>query len=358
LAYQLLFDRDYQRRTALLEEALAMARRIGDPSTIVEVIWKLCQSTFVPWTLEERRALSAEAVSISESIDDPLALWGALLCRVTCAFEEADLDEADDLIEQTAQVALEIGQPYLLMWGGQFRLVQALNKGEFDEAERLTTENYERMASTGELDALTMFGAQLLWVRWHQGRLAEFIDLFTEAVANAPDLPAFKSAIDLALVEAGRGDEVTIDLHDIEEMRYDGAWSAGMTVWADVASDLHDVEAAQAIFDRLAPFSSVVAYNMSMGTGSIAHYLGRLATVLQRFDEADTYFKQGLEVNQRLGDPFYIARTELGWGKMLLERSEPGDAERGSALIERARDRAEQYGCAAVARAATELLGN
>ena len=356
LATSLYFTGDYQRRRRLLDDALAMARRIGDPTTIVDVIWQWNISLTIPETLDERRALTAEAAALSKTLDDPVVMFFSLVGRTGIAFETADLREIDELLAAMDRLASEIGQPNLEFLIGNPRVSVALHRGEFEEAERLAGESYELGIATGQADALTLYGAQLLWIRWHQGRLAELLDFYAEAMQSTPDIPGYKAGIDLALVEAGRAEEVTIDLQTIEQLPYDAAWAAALTSWADVAAEVRDLEAAQAIFDLLAPFPSAVVYAYSFGTGAIAHYLGRLCTVLGRFDEADAYFREALEIHERLGDPFYISRTELGWGRMFIERARQGDAARGRTLIERSRERAERAGCAAVVESATALL--
>lgn len=356
LATQLYFTGDYQRRRRLLDEALAIARRVGDPTTLVDVVWQFNIGLTIPETLEERRSLTAEAVALSETLDDPVIQFFILVARTGIAFETAELEDIDEIVARMEGLSAEIGQPNIEFLIGNPRVSVAVHRGEFEEAERLAVESYTLGVETGQPDALTLYGAQLLWIRWHQGRLAELLELYAEAVQSTPDIPGYKAGIDLALVEAGRADEVAIDVQAIRQLPYDAAWAAALTCWADVAADVGDLEAAQVIFDLLSPFPSVVAYAYALGTGAIAHHLGRLTTVLGRFDEADAFFRQALEIHNRLGDPFHIARTELGWGRMLLERAEQGDADRGRVLVERARDTAERFGCAAVAWTAAALL--
>jgi ATP/maltotriose-dependent transcriptional regulator MalT len=72
----------------------------------------------------------------------------------------------------------------------------------------------------------------------------------------------------------------------------------------------------------------------------VSHYLGGLATVLGRFDEADAYFVRASELNRRMGAKFFAARTELLWARMLVERGAPGDRSRAEALLTSARDAA------------------
>ena len=88
----------------------------------------------------------------------------------------------------------------------------------------------------------------------------------------------------------------------------------------------------------------------------MSHYLGGLAGVLGRYDEADSYFSQSAAMSERLGATFFAARTDLWWGKMLGERDDPGDTERAHELLTKARTLAAANGYADVERRATEAL--
>jgi len=53
---------------------------------------------------------------------------------------------------------------------------------------------------------------------------------------------------------------------------------------------------------------------------------------------------------------FFAARANLSWGKMLLERGAPGDAEKARELLTQTRAVAEAHGYASVERRAAEAL--
>ena len=91
--------------------------------------------------------------------------------------------------------------------------------------------------------------------------------------------------------------------------------------------------------------------------GAVAHYLGHLATVLGRYDTAETHFTQALAMHERLEAPFHIARTHLEWGRMLIARGQPDDERDATEHLHIALDLAQRYGCALVERRAGELLG-
>ena len=79
--------------------------------------------------------------------------------------------------------------------------------------------------------------------------------------------------------------------------------------------------------------------------GVRAHYLGQLATVLGRYDDAHAHFIQALAHNEGLRAPLPIARAHLEWGRMLLTRRRPTDALDACTHLEISRDLADRYQC-------------
>jgi hypothetical protein len=99
-----------------------------------------------------------------------------------------------------------------------------------------------------------------------------------------------------------------------------------------------------------------VPHNALIPHPPVATYLGGLATVADRFEEAETYFIQAADLNARGGMKFAEAYTNVLWGRMLRIRSGPGDAALARERLEEARASAAAHGYAMVERQAdTEL---
>jgi hypothetical protein len=92
--------------------------------------------------------------------------------------------------------------------------------------------------------------------------------------------------------------------------------------------------------------------------GSVAHYLGLLATTLARFDEAEGHFTAASATHAHLGAPPWLARTRLEWARMLVGRGGCGDAERARELLTQALATARELGLAGVERRAVVLLAS
>ena len=136
----------------------------------------------------------------------------------------------------------------------------------------------------------------------------------------------------------------------------DPTWLTTMTIYAEVAVACRDPKCAETLFDRLSPWADQLPNNGIAAASPVSHYLGGLATVLGRYDEAETYFTHAADFSLRANATFYAALTNLSWGRMLAERDAPGDAERARDLLTKAHAAAIAHGYANVERRADEAL--
>ena len=88
----------------------------------------------------------------------------------------------------------------------------------------------------------------------------------------------------------------------------------------------------------------------------MAHFLGRLAHGLDRFDEADQWFGEALARHEGLRAPYFVAFTQTAWAALLSDRNQPGDGQRARTLIDAALPVATERGYGYVERDARELL--
>jgi hypothetical protein len=90
--------------------------------------------------------------------------------------------------------------------------------------------------------------------------------------------------------------------------------------------------------------------------GPVSLFLGGLATVLGRYDEADAYFAQSAASSERADAKYFSARTNLLWGVMLADRRGPGDIRKARDLLTKAHTSAAANGYGTVERRAATAL--
>ena len=262
------------------------------------------------------------------------------------------------MIGQT--VAEQLDQPAFHWLHAVHAAQRALWAGDTDRAEQLATRALETGTEGAELDASIFFGGQLMHVSWQRGTLPDLVTLIEQAIADNPGLPAFIPALAIAHGEVGRTDDARRLLDEFAatgfDLPLDELWITGMALWAQVAIECSDATHAGPLLDQLAPWADQVSCSLSPIEGPVSHYLGGLATVLGRYDDADAYLAQSVSMNERTDAKFFGAQTDLGWGRMLAEHDRPGDREHARDLLTKAHTTAVADGYARVARRATAAL--
>ena len=110
------------------------------------------------------------------------------------------------------------------------------------------------------------------------------------------------------------------------------------------------------MYDLPAQNHAQVGFNGLIPLEPVALYLGALASVLGRYEEAEPYFFEAAECSARMGTVFPTTRTDLWWGGMLVERGAHDDADRARDFLTRARATATAQGYAKVERSAGYAL--
>jgi hypothetical protein len=316
------------------------------------------------WTLdsfEVRRANTAEAVRIAECVGDPGARFWAAFWRSFVALELGDPVETARQRAQVRALADEVGQP-TLRWLSLFSdAMWQMVLGAADESERLATEALQLGMETGQPDATAIYGAQLIGVRWHQGRLEEVVDLVAEVSAANPGIPGFRAAHAHCLAEAGRDDDarrlLEAEIAAGFEHPNDLILSTYVILWSEVVTHLGHEQAAGMLLPVLAPHVDRVSHNGTSAQGAFAHSAGVLAATTGDLDAAVSYLEVAVRLHEHLGAPFFTARSKLELGQALQRRAGTGDRVQSMILLGDAVELAEQHGCRLVESTARAAQG-
>ncbi len=186
------------------------------------------------------------------------------------------------------------------------------------------------------------------------------MSLIADAAEQNPAIPAYRAVLAVAHLEAGNEeaarelvDEAAADSFALPD---DSGWFTGWSATREVVIELRLRAHGEPLITLLAPFRDQVPHNGLNPNPPVATYLGGLATLVDRFEEAESYFEQAAELNTRGEMKFAEAYTNMLWGRMLRMRSGPGDAVRARELLEQARESAAARGYAIVERQANAEL--
>lgn len=295
----------------------------------------------VPWTLEQRLEWTSEASSIAEQVGDPNVRLQVATdyreCLLESAADRGDLDEQARLVRSL----LDRVPNAALRWNARFfSAMEAILDGDVDLAERVAEETLSYGLDTGQPDALIIYSAQFINVCKCRGRFGEVVPFLEEAVRDHPALPVYRAVLASALAEA---DDLPATRRVFNqdrdagfEMTEDNAWSTAHMHWATAAIALKDQEAAEVLHQRLWRYRDQVATTYITVDPVIGHYIARLEHHFGRLDEASASFARAHQLHERLRAPQFVARTEVRWAQLLLDRAQRDDHDRARALADSA----------------------
>ena len=189
LSLELYYAGQPERRMALSEEAVAIARRIGDPATLASALDARHYVLWRPENVEERLEVAAELRRIAEEAGDlELELEGAGW-TVVDLLELGDVAGADIQIDAASALAAVVQRPLYLWWTSLFRCTRAQLAGEFAEAERLAGETLAIGQRGHAENALHYYAMAMFNIRREQGRLGEVEDAVARFIEMYPGDP-------------------------------------------------------------------------------------------------------------------------------------------------------------------------
>jgi tetratricopeptide (TPR) repeat protein len=360
LASELHFAGD-ERRVELGREGLAIARRLGDIATLAEALVALWLATRDPTAAGERALLSAELADIAGRIGDPVLEFHAGLVRFLTGSEQGDMAAADQGLATCVRIAEEVGQPLLRWRAAYLQAHRAIVDGRFDEAERRAQEALRFGEAAGQPDAAALSDSSVFLIRILQGRPDEAVELLRELAERFAGAAVYPAALAWAYADAGRVEEARAIVARLRgetfgDLRRDYVWLPTLATLSRACVRLGDVSSADELYDLLRPHHSAIVIAQTVWFGPIAYDLGLLATTLGRYADADAHFAEAVATHARIGVRGMLPHTCLEWARMLLTRREPGDAERGRDLLERALATAREFGLGNIEGRAATLL--
>ena len=116
-------------------------------------------------------------------------------------------------------------------------------------------------------------------------------------------------------------------------MLADSARFDAISVYAEVAAELEDHDAARQLADFIAPYVEQVPFQGITVHAPMSCYLGQLLTVLGRHEEAESSFREAMRLAASGGMRHAEAHVRLAWGRMLAARAEGDDLVRARELL-------------------------
>ncbi|MCT9932978.1 AAA family ATPase [Planotetraspora sp. A-T 1434] len=293
-------------------EALAMARRIGDPEGLVKALNARHFHTFRGDSPAVRERLGTELLRLAEANGMATGQVVAHLILMQRALAELDFPEADRHADQAERLGERYDLPMPRSLATFYRAFRLAIAGEYVEAERLYREGAHAHSRVGAwrfevgLSYMSRYCLGLLQGDV-TGMLAE-----SELVAQHWDVAAEPYA--LALAAAGRTGEARQVAGRPRPIRPDYYARLFIVVRGLLGMALGDKERVLEAYDALAPYPRGI---VTQGTGllplwPVAQVLGDLAAYLGRADEAAERYGAALEIATGVGATAWVDAARQG----------------------------------------------
>jgi tetratricopeptide (TPR) repeat protein len=342
-----------------------MARRLGEPTTLAYTLTIRHHVLWTPDHLQEQLAVAQELNALAEATGNPEIRFAAHHFRATDLATLGDLAGASREIDALSQLAQRLKQPFYLWVATMMRAMLAQAAGRLEQAVALAAQALEHGRHAQEPDAVVTFGIQLAQIRIEQGRPQEVLPSARASAEHAPAMPVWRCCLallhaQLGDLEAARDEFEGLAAQDFADLPRDYIWLASASMLAEVCALLGDRHRAASLYQHLVPFSTrtVTSGAAMVSMGPVAHFLGLLAAVMGRWDQAVAHLEDSLATSTGQGARVSAARSGMAYARVLLHRDSAGDREKAQDLLNQACVTAEDLGLAGISAMCRRLQTN
>jgi tetratricopeptide (TPR) repeat protein len=365
LAEELTFSDQPERMEDVAGQALALARRLPDRAVLAYVLRTTHWALWSPGNPTDRIALANQIRSHNAASGEPVQELDldAHLFRLWALIELGDVPAAREELAGCARLAEALRLPYQRWLVATTRVCLAFTRGDLESVDDLAQQAFEGGTALGSPNAALFFGIQRTYLAWLRGDLNDAEQALQLIGDNHPLLTlAVHAALAATYGELGRLDDARRELELVTARGLDAlprnlTWIMTMSFLAEACTRLGERSLAAALYQRLEPYDNRNVLLVPVTSfGAAAHFLGMLATTLERWDVAQRHFERALALQRWMHGRHLIARTQVAYASMLLQRGHDEDRTRATALLEEARVIASELGMRTVVAGAEKLL--
>ena len=313
----------------------AAARRGRDPELLAEALRIAHHCLLGPEHVTMRRELAVELTKASFRTERHSDLLMGLLWQTADAYCAGDphagrlLGELKDHLGQRDHLAVGFV-------ASAIDVMLAIRAGRFDEAEALAAVCASRGAAAGDADHEWWSAAQLVTIRWYQGRLTELLPMLHDRV-HSPVLSAVDNSAVAALAVAAAlsGDRpqaasalAALCGSDLAALPASSSWLVTMNGIVEAAYLLEEADVAARAYQLLRPYAHLPMIG-SLGItcfGSVQHALGVAALTSGQLDLAIEHLTAAVPHNLALAHWPALVASRHRLAQAHARRGSPGDA--------------------------------
>ncbi|MCA1656190.1 MAG: AAA family ATPase, partial [Actinobacteria bacterium] len=366
LAISLRHPSEARRQAALADEALELARQIGDDVALVYAL----EARHLVLALEDgpiapSLAVADELVEVQERLPiTPMTAYpSGRIFRAHHLLARGDLVAYDVEIARVERLAVG-REPFFAYVPMRWRSTRALLDGRLDESDQLVLDAFNLGLESHGQTAVEDLGHSWLVLRWLQGRMGEFEDALRDFSQDYPEIPYVRPAYAFALAEVGKHAAAAALLAAIGPsvlaMPVLPFRTPTLTLLTMAAAAVDDATLGSELRSRLAELHApfVVPGLGRAWLGSIERPRALAAALTGDLDAAVRHADSALDEHRRVGALPYIALSHVDLASLLVRRGRPTDRGRATALAQTALDMATTFGMPPVIARASALLGD
>jgi tetratricopeptide (TPR) repeat protein len=348
----------------LAREAIAMARRLDDPCTLLDTLRNGGSAMVDLGDLNERLALDRELAALAEELGNPVEALRGNLRAIMDYLALERLDDAFRVLRACERITQELDHPAYSWRPIAMTALRALWEGRLDEAEHLIDKAHDLGLQGADRNAEAVYVAQRVRLLQFRGKfeaqlplLATLADLWPES--DIGPITAL-TVIGAEHAHAGRIELARrcFDAPALNKLLRLEDHSTQLAI-AKLCATAGDRELAERLHHRM------MLSREHMVTGGILLMvlegpttwgLAWVTRLLGLRDEAREHFERALEVARRTGGRPVNALIALEYAHHLLEEDGAESRERARELAEVAKQIAEDVEMPAVRAEADQLL--
>lgn len=321
LASTQIWSSDLAARTKLVDEAVALVTD-ADPRTTAEVLGDAQVALSDPSTLGRRLGLSNRCLMAARQTELTDILTLALALRISALSESGYGGGAADMFAELSELASDVDTPFITWATTTCEAFWHVLSGNAEQANIAL----EKMRDTAppNVNIKTEPLHLSLWclLARLEGRHRNLIVTMLPMVDLLPEVQALPAAVAASAARTGdRGLAKRIqDTHVASGFALPNRPDriTALLLWAETAIDMGDTTSAEQLYPLLINYADTVdSCPWSFAGGSVAMYLGGLASSLGDADLAEQHFLAAQELTERSGSVHEQARTQLWWARSL-----------------------------------------
>jgi len=315
---------------------LAEARATADPLAVADALNLAHHCLLGPGHAALRRELATELIKISFRTGRRSDRLMGLMWQTVDSFACGDPHAGRVLGELRDELARR-GHAAVGFIVSAIDVMLAIRAGQLGTAEALAAACAASGASAGDIDSQWWPGAQLVAIRWYQGRLGELAPTLRDRV-HSPALSAvdFSAVAALAVAAALNGDRqaaasclASLRGGDLGALPRSSSWLVTMNGVVEAAYLVGDADTAALAYRLLSPYADLPMVG-GLGViclGSAQQSLGVAALAAGDLDRAVDHL--GTAVRHNLSLPHWpaLVSSRHRLAQAYLLRGRPGDAE-------------------------------